>query len=358
MAEDTQAQSQKTEEPTQKRLREAREQGQVAQSREVNTWLMLAGASLLIYFVMPHAVVRIATHLSIFLDHPDILLTDPGGLTNVTKEAFLAVALILAFPFGVLMLLAFLGPVMQNGIKFTPKSMEPKWSKLSPLKGVKRLFSLKGLSEFAKGLVKLALVVGLTYVVLRPVFHAAPSFVGITLPAIMQDIHWITMILLISCVGVMLIVAILDFMYQKMDLKKQLRMSKQDIKEEMKQSEGDPKIKARLSKLRYERARNRMMQNVPQADVVITNPTHYAVALKYDRETMRAPVCVAKGMDNIALKIREIAEENKVVIMENPPLARGLHATVEIDDEIPEEHYQAVAEIISYVFGLKQAKGT
>ena len=175
---------------------------------------------------------------------------------------------------------------------------------------------------------------------------------------LLEEIQTLVVRLLIGAAAIMAVIAVADYIYQKYEHIKQLKMSRQEIRDEHKQSEGDPHVKARLRQIRHERARQRMMSAVPQADVVVTNPTHFAVALKYDTETMAAPVVVAKGVDNVAFRIREVADENDVPIVENPPLARALFGGVELDQQIPEEHYQAVAQIISYVYRLKGRRMT
>ena len=263
---------------------------------------------------------------------------------------------ILFLPILLLLIIAFLAAFAQTGPLMSAEQMKPKLDKLSPLKGFKRIFGIKGMVEFFKGLAKLILVGFIAYIVLMPVIQRGEGLVGIELPIILQHLKSNTLKLLFAVLIVMLFVAIFDYIVQKYQLHKQLRMSKQEIKDEYKQTEGDPHVKARLRELRVQKGRQRMMQRVPEADVVITNPTHFSVALEYKQDTMAAPVLSAKGQDKVAFRIREAAEEHDIPIVENPPLTRALHATVDLDEEVPEEHYKAVAEVISFIYSLKKDK--
>lgn len=233
------------------------------------------------------------------------------------------------------------------------KKVKPSLDKISPLAGFKRLFSARSLLEFVKGLLKLGLVGTVVMAVVWPHRDDIPAMTGLPVPAALDHLHDTMLALLVAAVAVMTVIAAMDYAYQKYDHLKRLRMTKQEVRDEHKQTDGDPMIKARLRQIRADRARKRMMQAVPTADVVVTNPTHYAVALKYEMEKMNAPVMVAKGADLLAQRIRKVAEENDVTIVENPPLARALYASVEVDQEIPAEHYRAVAEVIGYVMRLK-----
>jgi flagellar biosynthetic protein FlhB len=212
------------------------------------------------------------------------------------------------------------------------------------------LFSSASIVEFLKGLLKMAVVGWACWLVAAPEFERLPLFILREPAASLTVIADMTLRMLIAAVAVMTLIAGADLGYQRVRLRKELRMSRTEIRDEYKEQEGDPMVKAKLRQIRQERSRRRMMQAVPKADVVITNPTHYAVALKYDRDTMEAPIVVAKGLDRVALKIREIADANRVPVVENPPLARALHATVDLDDPVPPEHYKAVAEVIGFVW--------
>lgn len=268
-----------------------------------------------------------------------------GGL----KQVLMALALPLAFLF----IVAFLAPFVQVGPLFAPEAIKPEISKISPIKGFKRLFSMRSLMEFAKGLLKLAIIGVVGVIIIYPYFDKFEHFIGLPIPLLMGELKSLVVSLMIGVLIVLVVVAVIDLVYQRHEHAKKMRMTKQEVKDEYKQTEGDPHVKARLRQLRSEKARQRMMQAVPSADVVITNPTHYSIALKYDPETMEAPLCVAKGIDEIALRIREVAKQHDIILYENRPLARTLYDTVEIDETIPVEQYQAVAEVISFVFKQK-----
>lgn len=345
--------AQKTEEPTPKKLREAREKGQVAVSREINNWVMLAAIGVVIALMAGNILSGFTLYLRRFIANPHMFSTDPAALGDILQFSVLKSGQILFFPLVLLVVLAFLSGFAQTGPLATTEQMKPKLEKLSPLKGFKKIFGVKGLVEFAKGVAKLFTVTFLAWIVLRPIIKGGEGMVGLDWVIMLKNLKSEVLQLLFAVLIVMLFVAIFDFIIQKQQLNKQLRMSKQEIKDEYKQTEGDPHVKARLRELRVQKARQRMMQKVPSADVVITNPTHFAVALEYKQDSMQAPVLLAKGQDKVAFRIREMAEEHEVPIVENPPLARALHATVELDEEIPEEHYKAVAEVISFIYSLK-----
>ncbi len=341
--------SQKTEDPTQKRIEEARRKGQVAISRELNNWIMLTAATILIGAMGPSFLANLRDYLSLYLAHAGDPVTT-GGLSAVLGNAFKVVLGMMALPLLVLMAAAFLGPFLQAGPIFAPDVIKMDTSKLSIVKGWERLFSRRALMEFAKGVLKLCVISGVGAVLLAPYYDNMDHMVGQPLPLLLADLMAMVMRLLIGILVVLLAIAIVDVVYQRMEFSRRMRMSKQEVRDEYKQSEGDPHVKARLRQIRTERARKRMLQAVPRADVVITNPTHFAVALEYKPATMDAPICLAKGIDEVALRIRAEAEKHKITIFESPPLARVLYETVEIDEAVPPEHYKAVAEVISFVF--------
>jgi flagellar biosynthetic protein FlhB len=232
--------------------------------------------------------------------------------------------------------------------------LTPKLHKISPGAGFKRLFSKQALANFAKGLVKLALLGSVMTALLWPERQRLDTLVSIDPAAILPLTKSLALGVMGTVVAILAIIAAADYLFQYRQWFERQKMSLQEIKDEFKQTEGDPTAKGRIRQLRIARMRKRMMAEVPKASVIITNPTHYAIALQYDRG-MNAPVCLAKGIDNIALKIREVAAEHRIPVVENPPLARALHATVEIDQEVPPEHYRAVAEVIGYVMKLRGA---
>ncbi|NMM46296.1 flagellar biosynthesis protein FlhB [Rhodospirillaceae bacterium KN72] len=348
--------SQKTEEPTAKRLREARDKGQVAVSREVNTWILLFGTGIMIALVFPTTMEELSRIFRAFLERPDQLLTDYGGLGQVMSSLIYEVAIIMLFPMTVFVVLAIVGAASQTGFNVATKPLQPELNKISPMKGLQRIFSMKQMVEFLKGMLKIVVVGAIGVALLMPEMGRLDILPTLEVSEILHEIETLMIRVFIGILTILFIIAGADVIFQRMQHIKQLRMTKQEVKEEFKNTEGDPQIKGRLRQIRMQRARERMMQAVPNADVVITNPTHFAVALTYKPETMEAPVLVAKGQDNIAFRIREVAEEHEITIVENPPLARALYATVDIDQEVPPEHYEAVAKVISYVFNLKGRK--
>jgi flagellar biosynthetic protein FlhB len=347
-------QDSKTEQPTGKRLTEARDQGDIIMSQEVKTAASLAAITILVWWVLPRVMEKAQSYLSILIAEPNaIRVTTEKELVEVLGGLTARMALLMAIPFSVMLGLGLAINYAQTGWLITFSKLAPNFSKLNPLTGLKRIFSMHGLVEFAKNLAKMSAVVVLFYFVMRDKVEALPLLPTLELPAILSFLHSVLIRLLLTVLGFQILIAAADYFWQRFSYLKKLRMTRQEVKDEHKQSEGDPMIKARIRNLRVARARQRMMTAVPKADVVVTNPTHFACALKYDPETMNAPVLVAKGQDLVAFRIRELAKEHDVMIVENPPLARALYAAVEVDREVPPEHYKAVAEVISYVFRLK-----
>lgn len=347
--------SQKTEEPTSRKLEEARKKGQVPLSREVNNWLMILAGTLLIATTSDSLFSNLTDVMKGFIEHSYAFPGGVEGLTVMLSQTAWDVFLILAMILLALMVAAAAGPLGQIGPLFAPEKIKPDWSKISPIKGFGRLFSMNSMMEFLKGVLKLALIALIGFLIVQPYFDSLDHLLGLSFIEFLAELKTIVLQMLTGILVVLFIIAAADLVYQRYQHYKQMRMTKQEVKDEYKQSEGDPHVKARLRQLRSEKARQRMMQNVPRADVIITNPTHYSIALQYDPETMEAPLCLAKGVDEIAMKIREVAKEHKIIIVENPPLARALYATVEIDETIPPDQYKAVAEVISYVFKLRKS---
>jgi len=346
--------TEKTEDPTQRRLEEALKHGDVAKSQEVNAWFVLAASALvLLSFSEPMASHMVAMFRGI-LANAHAVAADGGGLMRLFQQIGIEALAALAIPFLLLTLAAIGGNMIQHRLVWSLEALQPKLSKISPMAGAKRLFSKQALSSFVKGLVKLALVGALLVALLWPERKRLEALVSTDPAAVMPFTKLLSLQLLGAVVAVLAIIAAADYLFQYRQWYERQKMSLREIKDEFKESEGDPKIKAKIRQLRQSRMKKRMMAAVPGATVVITNPTHFAVALQYERG-MNAPVCVAKGMDAIALKIREVADKHGVPIVENPPLARTLHATVEIDAEVPPEHYKAVAEVIGYVLRLNGA---
>jgi len=344
----------KTEDPTQKRLDDAHERGDVAKSQEVNTWFIIAGGTLVLSTFSGSIGGGIMMPMRNLIANSWMIHTDGAALLALGQTLGYVVVAAIGVPMLMLMLAAVAGNVIQHRLVWSGESLKPKFSKVSPGAGFKRVFGKQAAANLAKGLFKLTALGAVMVAVLWPERHRLEASLHFDPAEILGATTSLILQLMGAAVAMLAVVAIADYFFQYRQWYERQKMSLQEIKDEFKQSEGDPHIKGKIRQLRQQRMKKRMMAAVPKASVIITNPTHYSVALLYDRGTMSAPVCVAKGADNIALKIREIAREHDVPIVENVPLARALYATVEIDDEIPVEHYHAVAEIIGYVMGLKR----
>ena len=351
MAEDNED---KTEDPTQKRLDEALERGDVAKSQEVNTWFVIAGGTLVMSTFSGSIGGGILMPMRNLLANSWMIRADGAGLLALGNSLGYAVLAAIGVPLLMLMIAAVAGNMIQHRLVWSGESLKPKFSKVSPGAGLKRIFGKQAAANFAKGIFKLIALGAVMVAVLWPERHRLEAFLHFDPAEILGVTTSLTLHLMGAVVAMLAAVAIADYFFQYRQWYERQKMSLKEMKDEFKQSEGDPHIKAKIRQLRQQRMKKRMMAAVPKASVIITNPTHYSIALSYDRG-MSAPVCVAKGVDNIAFKIREIAKEHDIPIVENVPLARALYATVEIDDEIPVEHYHAVAEIIGYVMGLKRS---
>ena len=348
--------SQKTEEPTEKKLSKAREKGDVPVSREIYNWFMLSSAAALFSFMGLRIGRKIKNSLYRFIEHPDDIIIDQTSFFILVKDVLSNFLLFLIIPFAVMYITAIFAGYVQNGFILSMKSIEPKLEKVSPLSGLKRIFSLKTLFEFIKNLSKMIVITLIIWSLMLPELQSISDMISLEAGEIGYKLYLIARKILIIIVVFLTIIAAADFAYQRFSYRKKMRMTKQEIKDEYRQAEGDPQVKSKLRQLRLQKAQQRMMQEVPKADVIITNPTHYAVALKYDVITMTSPKLLAKGADLIAKKIRELAIENDIPIVENPPLARALYDNVELNEEVPETHYKAVAEVINYVFELKKKR--
>lgn len=345
MAEE-QDESQKTEEPSARRLQKAEEEGKSPHSKDLNHFIMLLSVGLLLIFYFPFLAKRLQENLRLFIESAHELFL------SSLQHLILQSAFLIAIPLLGLFVIALSLGFFENKFHFSFQSLMPKLEKLSPFKGLKRIFSLKNLVEFLKSLIYVIVFSTIITLIVYKTILKSEDFIWYDLFDLMHFLHDKISTLFIITICVVAVTAIADVFYQRYEYRKSLRMTKQEVKEEHKESEGDPQIKSRIRRIRMDRARKRMMANVPKADVVITNPTHYAIALKYEYPKMNAPIVVAKGKDLIAAKIREIAEENRIPIVENKPLARALY-NVDLDQEIPLEHYKVVADIIVYVLKLK-----
>jgi len=343
----------KTQDPTQKRLDDAHDRGDVAKSQEINTWFVIAGATLTLSTFSGSIGGGILMPLRNLVANSWMIRADGPGLLELTKSLEYMLIATLGVPLLLLAMAAIAGNMVQHRLVWSGESLKPKFSKVSPAAGAKRIFGKQAAANFAKGLFKVVALGAVMMAILWPERLRLESMLRFDPSALLGVTTNLTLKLLGAVVAMLAVVAIADFFFQYRQWYERQKMSLQEMKEEFKQSEGDPHIKGKLKQLRQARMKKRMMTAVPKASVIITNPTHYAVALFYERG-MPAPVCVAKGVDLIALKIREIAGKHDVPIVENVALARALHATVEVDDTIPVEHYHAVAEIIGYVMGLKR----
>jgi flagellar biosynthesis protein FlhB len=343
----------KTEDPTQKRLDDAHDRGDVVKSQEINTWFVIAGGTLVLSTFSGSIGGGILMPLRNVIANSWMIHADGAGLIALTQTLGFAVLAALGVPFLMLALAAIAGNMVQHRLVWSAESLKPKFSKISPGAGAKRIFGKQAAANFGKGLFKVIALGVVMTAILWPERHRLEAMVRFDPAAIMGVTTGLTVHLMGAVVAMLAVVAIADYLFQYRQWFERQKMSLQEMKEEFKQSEGDPHVKGRIRQLRQARMKKRMMAAVPKASVIITNPTHYAVALSYERG-MSAPVCVAKGVDTLAFKIREIAEAYDIPIVENVALARALHANVEIDDEIPVEHYHAVAEIIGYVMGLKR----
>jgi len=354
MAGESDSGQEKTEDPTEKRLKESRDKGQIARSKELNTLavVMCSAVGLLTFGpAMFGLLVDLMTY-NFSLERDALYATDSMALHLV--ESVNIGLKILAPLFFVLFVASIVGPIMLGGWLFSAKSMAPKISRMNPLAGLKRMFSLKALVELLKALAKFLVVLVMALLVLAFFQNQMLGLNTETLPDAIAHSMWIlgTALLLLSCS--LILIAAVDIPFQLWDNKQKLKMTKQEIRDEFKDSEGKPEVKGRIRQLQREMAERRMMGEVPHADVIITNPTHFAVALKYDPLNSGAPVLVAKGADLVAQRIREVATEHNVTVLESPPLARAVFYSTELDQQIPAGLYLAVAQVLAYVFQLRQ----
>ncbi len=354
MAEDAGDDSDKTEEPTQRRLQEAHDKGDVAKSTEVVTFFALAAITLSIGAASGLSSQLLVVPMRGLIEHAADLSVEGGGLRRLFLSLGTAVGIALAAPMAILAAGALIGNLIQHRAVFSAQSLEPRFDKVSPLSGLKLLISVDNAVNFLRGLIKVAVLWTVMFTVLWPERDRLDALVTIDFVKSLTVARSVSLRMLGTILAIMFLVAVLDYAWVRWRWTKRHMMSLKEIKDEHKQTEGDPMIKGKIRQLRQERARNRMMSKVPKATVVVTNPTHYAVALVYETD-MQAPLCVAKGVDEVALRIRAVATEAGVPVIENPPLARALYASVELDQIIPEQHYKAVAQLISHVMNLKKA---
>jgi flagellar biosynthetic protein FlhB len=343
----------RTEKPTPRRRARARNEGNVAKSAEINSAAVLLTGTIVLALMSNSLFFGIANLTKAILGNAGTFTITPNSLnTMVLKGAGILIQMLAPF-FIAIMVVGIAVNVAQVGFLFTTKPLFPKLSKINPLQGFKKFVSFRSVVELAKNIIKVSVVGFIAYIIIR---NECSNY----LPLVQQS-EWQILALIVK-IGfkvaiwtslAIFLIAVCDWIYQKYEYEKSLKMTKEEVKDEMRASEGDPKIKGKIKGLQFQAVLRRIRQKVPEADVVITNPTHYAVALKYDEDTMNAPLVVAKGARKLAQKIRELAEEHGITIVENPPLAKALYQAVEVGDTIPEKFYQAVAEVLAYVYRLK-----
>lgn len=353
MADDS---AEKTEDPTSKKLQDAAEKGQVARSKDLGTAFVLIGsaAALLVFGkALAMAVLDVGRRM-MMLNHKDMFETN--SMFTAWGAVGERVAAPLAGIFLIIIIAAFLGNTLLGGYNFSWQAAGPKLSKMNPLSGLKRMFGLNALVELLKSFLKVIVVMGVAYWLLKLFFFDIMALSLMSEPNNIESAMYILAWLFLGLCASVSIIAVVDAPYQKWHHIDKLKMSLQEIKDEYKNAEGDPQIKARIRRTQMQMSMKRMMQEVPKADVIVTNPTHYAVALKYDQGKFRAPVVVAKGVDEVAMHIRRIGNEHKIPVIESPSLARSIYHTTELDRPIPEQLFAAVAQVLAYVYQLKMYK--
>jgi len=343
----------KTEEPTPKKLEDARKEGNVPKSMDFNAFVVLFLSAIIIIFYLKYVIGDLENYFKYILSLIGEEITYKKFFEIVFRSLEIFFVILLPVMF-VMMIAGVISNIMQIGFLFTLKPLIPNINKLNPIKGLKRIFSGKTIFEGIKITLKVSVAFGVGYFLF---LHFLITMPKLELMSIFEQLKWFekkAVILIFALLAVFMAFGIIDLIYQRYSYKKSLRMSKQEIKDEFKQTEGNPEIKAKIRQIQREMAKKRMMADIPKADVVITNPTHYAVAIRYDKEKEDAPRVIAKGVDNLAVKIKEIAREFDIMIVENPPLARELYKSVEIGEIIPPKLYKAVAEVLAFVYKAKR----
>lgn len=346
----------KTEQPSDKKRQDTRKEGNVAFSKEISSAALLAGFALVFYLLgstfLRHSKSYMVDSFN-NLSQPDLTIPLMYKLFQEHFMATLPIALPIA---GVTVVVAIGASLLQVGIQFTAKPLAPKFSKISPLSGLQRLFSSQALAEFFKSMFKLIVIGYIGYLTFVDELDHMHTLTNSPTNSIILYVFSVTALVTGKIVLALVAIAIFDYLYQRWHFEQQIKMTKQEVKEEMKQAEGDPQLKARIREVQREMSRARMMQEVPKADAIVVNPTHYSVAIRYDRESMIAPQVTAKGVDFMALRMKTIAKENQVPVVEKPVLARELYSEVEVGQTVPDQFYRAVAEILAYVYRLKNKK--
>lgn len=348
--------AERTEEPTAKKLADARKKGQIARSKELGTMFVLVGSAMAMVFVGDYLVESMAQMMTRLFTLTRAETMDIHALYKVVADSTASVIPPLLWIFVIIMVAAFAGNSLLGGMSFSWSAMAPKANKLSPIAGFKRMFGVQAAVELLKSILKFFVVFIVAYLLLAGLFD---QILGLSVEAIpLNFTHAVKLLLgmFITLTLSLIIIALVDAPYQVWNHNRQLKMTKQEVKDEMKNTEGSPEIKGRIRKTQYEMSQRRMMADVPNSDVVITNPTHYSVALQYDAKVGGAPMMVAKGIDEMALHIRTIAKEHDIEIIQSPALARSLYYTAEVNQEIPEELFAAVAQILAFIYQLAEHK--
>ncbi len=354
MADDSQ--QEKTEQASDKRRKEFREKGQVAQSREVQTAALLTSSLLLWFFYAPFFWKQLSAFVAAYWRNAGEFEITQLSTVNLLTVMFGKLALLMAPPLLLTLVVGFFASFLQVGWLFTAKPLIPDFSKLDPIQGAQKFISKRSLVEIVKSLAKVTLVGVIAFKAINAEFEGALYLIDMDVTETVRYVAKVGALVLLKSSGVLILLALFDFLFVRWEMEQKMKMSKQEQKEEFKETEGDPYIKSRIRAIQQQVARRRMMAEVPKADVIITNPTHLSIALSYRRGEMDAPQVVAKGADHLAMRIREIARENNVPMVENVPVARALYK-VDIGRSIPEDMFKAVAEILAYVYNLKRNKG-
>ena len=343
----------KTEEPSERKIEKAKEEGDTAISQDAKSFIMFLAMLAVVWMVIPLMFRWFYGYSIKFIEMPENIPMDAAHLQREFISAAVALLKILSIPFVIFIVFGVAASISQTGFIYAPKKLAPNWNKLNIFAALPNFINMRKVVESLKGILKICIIAYVGLIVIKPYLDDVNLLPTMAPISILSFIHKIVVLLIFTVVIAIFVLAVADYLYQRYSHLKKLRMTKQELKDEYKEVEGDPLVKSRIRQVRMERAKHRMMENVPRADVVVVNPTHYAVAMEYKMEEMDAPVVVAKGVDFLALRIREIAEEHEIPIVENPPLARALFASVEVDQQIPPEHFKAVAEVIGYVMQLK-----
>lgn len=342
----------KTEQPTSRRREQARQDGSFAVSKELPTLFIITGGLVILYF----SGLWIVTGVTDFMRESfsrtyggELTVKDLSGLFgHITFKFFLIMVPVLMIP-----ACGAVAYILQNGFSLSAKPLTPDFKKINPVSGAKKLFSMNAVAELVKSVMKVGILSYVVYVNVAKEWATMPFLMEMETVSSLTYIAKVSVTIMTKTVWVLVLIALVDYLFQKWNFEKSLRMTREEVREEMKEMEGDPNVKARIKSIQRELARKRMMQDVPAADVVVTNPTHLAVAIKYDKTKADAPIVVAKGADFVAERIREIAKKHRVPLVENKPLARTLFKSVDIGKEVPVSLYKAVAEVLAYVYRLR-----